>query len=346
MNDIEHANAQVDAFFGQFITSDTPGAVVLVINQGQIIHRTAYGLADLQNNTPMTVHHALHLASTSKQMTAISIMMLAMQRLIDYDATLNTYIPELTNVAGICTIRQMLQHTSGLPDYDDGITELLLAHTNTPTNDDMVTIINRAPALVSPPGSVYAYSNVGYDLLAVVVERVAKQSFPDFLQSHIFTPLGMQHTFSLPNPERRAHDLLAFSYIGSHTKPELYESDILDAIYGSGSVYATVDDMALFDAALYDERLIPQSIYQEALRPAILSDGSTAPYGFGLELGEWNAESYVAHSGSWLGFNSDYVRFPQRRFSAIVLLNRAYDYPDTPRIGIQVAALYLDQRTR
>jgi len=339
--DLAAMNARVDAFFGAFITAKTPGGVVLVIANGQIVHQAAYGLADIKHHTPLSVDHALHLASIGKQLTALSIMMLAEQGLLDYDAPLSTYLTELTNIAGTCTIRHMLQHTSGLPDYENGITDALLAESDTPSNADMVTVVRRKRTLLAEPGAVYSYCNVGYDLLAVVVERVSGQSFPQFLHTRIFNVLGMTRTFSLPNAHRRAHDLLALSYTGTSKKPELYASDDLDGIYGSGSVYATIGDMAKYDAALATNTLVSPRTYQDALAPAVLNDGSVAPYGFGLELGHWHTEAYLAHSGSWLGFRGDYVRFPQRRFSTLVLLNRDYDYPGEPRIALQVAKLYL-----
>lgn len=335
-------NARIDAFFAQFITPKTPGAAVMVIHDGQIIHQAAYGLADLDAQIPLTTDHGFHIASMSKQMTALAIMMLAEQGALAYAAHINTYIPELTNIAGTCTVRQLLHHTSGLPDYENGITDALLAESGTPSNADMVTVVHRKHTLLAEPGAVYSYCNVGYDLLAVVVERVSGQAFPDFLQTRIFDVLGMTRTFSLPNAHRRAHDLLALSYTGSHQHPELYASDPLDTIYGSGSVYTTLEDLARYDAALYTDTLVSHHTYQEALQPAVLNDDSVVPYGFGLELGHWRGEAYVAHTGSWLGFNSDYVRFAQHRLSAFVLLNRDYDYPNDPRIALHVAQFVLD----
>jgi CubicO group peptidase (beta-lactamase class C family) len=340
---LQQVHAQVDEFFGQFITPQTPGAAVMVINNGTMLYQAAYGIADLDAQTPLTVDHGFHIASMSKQMTAIVIMMLAEQGKLAYDDPLNTYIPELNGIAGRCTIRQMLHHTAGLPDYADGITKALLARSDTPTNADIVAVMRRKRTLRTQPGAAYYYSNVGYELLAVVVERITGQAFPDVLQTRIFDVLGMTRTFSMPNPQRRADDLLALSYTGSHKKPTLYASDPLDGIYGSGSVYTTLGDLAMYDAALYGNTLVSQEAYQVASIPAVLNDGRHVDYGFGLELGQWHSESYVAHTGSWLGFNSDYVRFTQRRFSAIVLLNRDYNYPNNPRIALQIAGLYLAQ---
>lgn len=335
------ANDAVDAFFGTFIDPQTPGGVVIVMKDGQIIHQAAYGMANMKKKTPLTVDHQFHLASIGKQMTAMAIMILAEEGKLSYDDTLSTYIPEIAKLSDSMTIRQVLNHTSGMPNYSDGITDTLLARVDEPTNADMVAVVSRKRKLHAEPGAEFYYSNVGYDLLAVVIERVSGETYPDFVQTHIFDKLGMTHTFSLPNAKRRKDPLIAISYTGSSQKPEAYPSDSLDGIYGSGSIYSTVGDMALYDEALYSDALVSQKTYKEALKPAVLNDGSKEAYGFGLEFAKWQNESYVAHSGAWLGFNNDYVRFSKRHFSVIVLLNRDYDYPNDPRIALKVAEFYL-----
>jgi CubicO group peptidase (beta-lactamase class C family) len=334
------ANEQVDSWFAQFITPETPGGVALIVKDGVIVHQAAYGLADLEHATPLTVDHAFHLASMSKQMTALCIMMLAEQQKLSYDDPVGRYLPELQKFGDALTIRRMLNHTSGLPDYQDGVIDPLMKQSDHPTNDDLLQVIKRTRKLLYPPGDQSHYSNVGYDLLAIVIERVSGMTFPEFVQTRIFDVLGMTHTFSLPNDARMDRDLIALSYTGSSDEPEVYRSDELDGIYGSGSIYSTIGDMALYDEALYGDVLVSQDTYAEALKPAMLNDGSSDPYGFGLELGQWHADAYAAHSGAWLGFNTDYVRFPARHLSVVVLLNRDYDYPDDPRIALQVAEFY------
>lgn len=334
-------NLHVDRFFQTFISPSSPGGVVIVLQDGQIIHQTAYGLAHLAHHTKNTVNHAFHLASMSKQMTALAIMQLAQQGKLHYDDLLSTHIPELTTLNAPMTIRHLLTHTAGLPDYDDGISDALSARADEPTNADMVAVVSQACTLVAQPGDMYYYSNVGYDLLAVVIERTSGNTFPAFMHTHIFDVLQMTHTFSMPNPRRMTQDLIALSYTGGSHTPTPVSAHHLDGIYGSGSVYSTIGDMALYDEALYGNKLVAQDRFQEAYTPIRLNNGNIAPYGFGLELADWHGEAYTAHSGSWLGFISDYVRFPKRHFSVIVLLNRDYDYPDDPRIALKVAEFYL-----
>ena len=339
--DYQAINDEVDAFFGEFINEKTPGGMVLVLQDGQIIHQAAYGLANLKKKTPLTVDHIMHLASMGKQMTAMSIMILAEQGKLEYDDPISKYIPEISQFGDEFTIRTVMHHTSGLPDYGDGITESLMKRSDNPTNEDMIDVLSKKRKLLSDPGEAFYYSNAGYDMLAVLIERVSGESFPDFVKSNIFDPLGMTNTFSLPDKKRRANSMVTISYTGSSDAPEAYPNDPLDNIYGSGSIYSTIGDMALYDEALYGDTLVSQKTIKEALKPATLNDGSLAPYGFGLEFEKWKKETYVAHSGAWLGFNNDYVRFPQRHFSVIVLLNRDYEYPDDPRIALKVAEFYL-----
>lgn len=335
------ANRKVDKFFASFVGKDTPGGAVIVLKDGQTLYKAAYGLANLEDGTPLTVNHAFHLASVGKQMTALAIMMLAQQGKLNYDDPIGKYIPELSHFGKDFTIRQMLHHTSGLPDYNAKLEKAMYARTDQPTNADLVAALSKMKAPSTKPGEAFEYSNPGFDLLGSVIERISGQTFANFMQKTIFGPLGMTHTFSLPNETRRADPLVAMSYTGSTKSPEAYPYDDLDGLYGSGSIYSTVGDMALYDEALYAGTLLPVSALQEAFQPAELNDGTTEPYGFGWELEKVKGQSYVAHSGAWLGFNSDYVRFLDQHFSVIVLLNRDYDYPDDPRIGLKIANFYL-----
>jgi CubicO group peptidase (beta-lactamase class C family) len=341
ITDYSQANQQVDDFFAEFTNRDTPGGAVIVLKDGETIYQSAYGIANLDDNTPLTTDHIFHIASVGKQMTAVGIMMLHEEGKLNYDDAVGKYVPEVEQFGDEFTIRHLLNHTSGMPDYDSTIQDGLYARADEPTNEDLVAVLSEMDELPSTPGDAFEYSNPGYDLLAVVIERISGQSFPKFMQTRIFDPLGMENTFSLPNAQRRADPMVAISYTGENGKPEAYPSDDLDNLYGSGSIYTTIGDMALYDEALYTDQLIPQSTLEEAFQPAELNDGSIEPYGFGWELEKWNGKSYVAHSGAWLGFNSDYVRFAERHFSVIVLLNRDYDYPDDPRIALQIAEFYL-----
>lgn len=331
--------AQVDQLFRGFINQGEPGAAVIVIQQGKVLYKAAYGLADVEKGVPLTPQHIFHIGSVGKQFTAIGIMQLFQAGKLDYDDAIRTYLPELPAWADKVTIRHLLHHTSGLPDYTDSMIDKLFERTDTPTNADVIAVLAQMHKLPAEPSARFEYSNVGYDLLGSIIERVSKQTFPDFLQTHIFTPLGMTQTFSVPNTVRQKAKLVAHSYEDADSEP--YDADPLDGLLGSGSVYATVADLYRYDQALYTDKLVKQAVLAEAFQSGVLNDGSATDYGFAFELEHWAKKAYVAHSGAWLAFEADYVRFPKERLAVFVLLNRSYGIPDEPRLGLQVAKLYL-----
>lgn len=334
----EKASA-VDRLFTAFIAEAEPGATVMVIQRGKILYQAAYGLADVEAGVALTPAHIFHIGSVGKQFTAIGIMQLLQTGKLAYDDAIRTYLPELPAWADAITIRHLLHHTSGLPDYTDAIMDKMFQRSDTPSNADLIAVLAtmRKPG---EPGEWFEYSNIGYDLLGSIIERVSGQTFARYLESHIFKPLAMKQTFSLPNARRQQAKLVAHSYEAADGEP--YDTDPLDGLLGSGSVYSTVGDMYLYDQALYGNKLVKQAILAEAFKTGVLNDGSKTGYGFAFELETWQKRAYVAHSGAWLAFQSDYVRFPKEQLSVFVLLNRSYAIPDEPRIALQVAKIYLD----
>lgn len=331
--------AKVDQLFATFIADNEPGAAVIVIQQGKVLYKAAYGLADLDQEIALTPQHIFHIGSVGKQFTAIAIMQLYQAGKLDYDDPIRTYLPELPAWGDTITVRHLLHHTGGLPDYTDKLIDDLFAHSDTPTNADLIAALTTLRKLPSAPGEEFEYSNVGYDLLGSIIARVSGQSFRAYLDRQIFRPLGMTQSFSLPNAAKQGGKLVAHSYEAADSEP--YDWDPLDGLVGSGSVYATVEDLYRYDQALYTDKLVKQAVLAAAFQSGILQDGRKTDYGFAFELERWQKRAYVAHSGAWLAFQSDYVRFPKEQLSVFVLLNRSYAIPDEPRLGLQVAAIYL-----
>ncbi|MFN8445637.1 MAG: serine hydrolase domain-containing protein [Caldilineaceae bacterium] len=268
-------------------------------------------------------------------------MMLAEAGKLKYDPAIRTYLPELPAWGEQVMIRHLLYHTSGLPDYTDAMLDRMFERSDTPDNEDLLAALAHI-RLRSAPGAVFEYSNPGYDLLGLLVARVSGQKFPDFMQQRIFAPLGMTRTFSLPRRDHLRLPLLAHSYtVDDNNKPVAYDLDPLDNLVGSGSIYSTVEEMALYDQALYSNTFVKPATLAEAFRSGVTNDGKKTDYGFGWEIERWQGKPYVAHSGAWLAFLSDYVRFLNQELSVIVLFNRDYNVPDEPRIGVQVAQIFL-----
>ncbi len=333
---------RVDRLFRSFINAESPGAAVIILQKGKVLYRAAYGLADLDRASPLTPEHIFHIGSVGKQFTALAIMMLVEEGKLGYEDPLQRYLPELPAWSKKVTIRHLLHHTSGLPDYDDDLGERLFNQSERPDNLDLLAVLSTMRKLPANPGELFEYSNPGYDLLGLIIERVSRQRFSDFVQSSFFGPLDMTHSFSQPNPKRMKDPLIAHSYIETNGVIEAYDSDPMDDLVGSGSIYSTLDDMARYEQALFSNKLVKTSTLAQAFTSGELNNGETTGYGFAWEIERWNRRSYVAHSGAWLGFTSDFVHFLKEELSVIVLLNRDYDVPDAPRIGVQVAKIYLN----
>jgi CubicO group peptidase (beta-lactamase class C family) len=324
------------------ITKDSPGAAVLVIERGKVIHQKGYGLADLEKGAPIAPHTALHLGSVGKQFTALGVMLLHEQGKLEYDDPIGKYIPELKWTGAEVTIRRLLHHTSGLPDYDemDALYNRLIEISAEPRNADLLKALSKQSELLYTPGSKFLYSNTGYDVLGALIEKISGQSYADFMQERVFTPLGMTHTFALPNEKRNA-PYVALSYWDDGGQPAYYEPDPMDNIPGSGGIYSSIGDMVLYDQALYTDKLVKQSTLAEAFTEGKLNNGEGLAYGFAWELGTENGNFYTAHSGAWLGFTSYYLRFPEKELSVVLLCNFDYLDPDEETLAFEIADLYL-----
>ena len=332
---------EIDALMAKYV--DGPGGAVMVIQDGEIIYQNGYGLADVENGLPITTDSVFHLGSVGKQFTALGVMMLAEQGLVNYDDPIGNYIPEFAWMSDEVTIRRLLYHTSGIMGYDDSdaIYDALVASSDAPTNEDLLDVLAEQGDMLTDPGEEYSYSNTGYEILGSLIERVSGKKYALFMDENIFAPLGMVHTFSLPNPERLKDKNVAQSYYLENGQPLPYEPDILDGLTGSGSIYTTLGDMYLYDQALRNNELVSAETLQEAFTTGTLNNGEEIGYGFGVELDDYSGYSYIGHSGAWLGFESYYLYIPDRNLSVVVLLNLDYSEEGAEGIAFSIADLYL-----
>jgi CubicO group peptidase (beta-lactamase class C family) len=328
---------EIDALMAEY--ADAPGGAVMVIEDGGILFQKGYGLADVENGDPITTDSVFHLGSVGKQFTALGVMILAEQELLNYDDPIKLHLPELEWMGDDVTVRTLLHHTSGVEGYDDSdeIYNALVASAEKPGNDDLLKVLAEQGSMLADPGDEYSYSNAGYDLLGILIERLSGKNYPTFMEENIFSPLGMSNTFAVPNDARLSDENIAQSY----STEGAYEPDILDGLNGAGSIYSTLGDMYLYDQAFYTNELVSQETLAEAFTSGVLNNGEETEYGFGFELGEYSGETYIGHSGAWLGFESYYLRFPDRNLSVVVLLNLDYSEDGAEGIAFSVADLYL-----
>lgn len=304
---------------------------VLVAENGKIIYNKSFGYADEEKKRCLNEHSIFELASVSKQFTAMAIVMLKEKGKLQFDDPLSKYIPELADYNKI-TLRHLLNHTSGLPDYmifrDSFFDKSKIA-----TNQDIVEIMHKHHSeLYFEPGTRWAYSNTGYDLLAVVVERVSGRSFEDFLQKFIFKPLKMDNTFVYARrlaPKKL--DNYAYGYVYSdrlhkYVLPDEEENTRfvvwLDGIHGAGSVNSTVMDLFKWDRALYTHKLVSEESMKAIFSDPGVSKVASQRYGFGWFLEEFaDLGKIVNHNGGWPGYQTFIDRHIDKDKTIIVLLN-------------------------
>jgi len=310
-----------------------PGAAVLVLKDGVPVLRRAYGLADLERGTPVTAATDFRLASMTKQFTAAAILLLAQDRRLTLEDPVRRWLPSLPPAAEPVTLRQLLTHTAGLIDYED----LIPADATRQVHDaDVLKLLERENRTYFTPGTQYRYSDTGYSLLALVVERASGRDFASFLRARIFIPLGMYSSLAyeagISSVPRRA-----FGYSPSGAAWQRTDQSLTSAVLGDGGVYSSIDDLAKWDAALYDTRLLAWSSLQTAFRPATETDDPAVRYGFGWRI----TGETLWHSGETVGFRNVIVRWPARHFTVIVLTNR--DEPQPYALALAIAKLYFPE---
>jgi len=325
---------KVDRLFAPWSKGDSPGAAVIVIKDSQILLKKGYGLANLENKKPIEPDTAFLLASITKQFTAMAIMMLAERGNLRYENPLSKYFPEFPPYARQITIRHLLNHMAGFPEYDELFLESgkldkdypRSAKTKPssfePTAKDALAILAQVKAPRFAAGEKWEYSNSGYVILAQIVEKVSGQSFSQFLQQNIFTPLGMKRSLLYDETRPKIQNVAT-----SYTLKDGVYKDIdytpQNAIYGEDNIYTTVEDMYKWDQALYTEKLVKAVTLKEAFTAGRLNNGESAEYGFGWNVRKFFGLNTVAHSGSWIGFRTYIVRFPDQHFTVVVLANLA-----------------------
>ena len=285
---------------------------ILVATRGDIVYRKGFGKADVRTAINFTPDTPCDIGSLTKQFTAMAIMILAERKQLSYDDPVSKYIPEFSGAShlGEITIRQLLTHSSGIPDYGDlGIDDSGL------NQSSLIAALLKRDSGLAPPGVKYRYSNPGYALLAVVVQRNSGRRFGDFLSQEIFSPSGMTNTFvyderSVKRPEMAVgYDMFGQLDDGAPT-----------AVPGDGGIYSTVNDLFRWDRALYTEKLVHQSTLAEAFTPGRVREGTSA-YGFGWNVGLDGTGKYVWHTGSHAGFRAFIERRLNQQVTVIMLTN-------------------------
>ncbi|MFN3969477.1 serine hydrolase [Flavobacterium sp.] len=303
----------------------------LVAEQGKVIYKKSFGLANEETKEPLNENSIFELASVSKQFTAMAIAILQEKGKLNLNDKMSKYIPELAYYDNI-TIKNLVHHTSGLPDYMD-LMETRFDKSKIATNKDIVKIFAKEqPKLVFDTNTKWEYSNTGYALLATIIEKASGMSYGDYLQIAIFTPLKMTNTFVYTRryaPKKVSNYAYGYVYsddLKKHVLPDdLAETKMvvwMDGIVGDGTVNSTANDLLVWDRALYTNQLLSKSGMEQVFTAGTLADGSATKYGFGWMLD--NHPDYgkmASHSGGWPGYKTYIDRHLDNDKTIIILSN-------------------------
>jgi CubicO group peptidase (beta-lactamase class C family) len=361
----------IDAIFSSMSSPDAPGFAVLVRKDGQTVFERGYGLRDLRSKAKIDGRTNFRLASFTKQFTAMAIMLLVHDGKLRYEETLTEIFPDFPDYGKTITVRNLLNHTSGLPDYEDLMDAV--EKTKGPIwtlekqiqDEEVLELLKREKAGKFAPGTSWSYSNSGYVVLGLVVAKVSGESYGEFLHQRVFAPLKMNHTIVFQKEKNKVVNR-AFGhtgYIMTHggQKPIFSDTDQspTSATLGDGGIYSNLEDLAKWDDALQNHTLLSEKEFQPALTPAKLNDGSDphwpkepnddnlhpelpVSYGFGWFLDPYQGHQRMWHTGSTMGFYSVIERFTDARLSVIVLSNRT-DW-NREKVAQQVADVFLSTK--
>jgi CubicO group peptidase (beta-lactamase class C family) len=355
--------AVTSALLKGVVAEGDPGVAVLVRKDGRTVFEHGYGVRDLRTRVAIDSRTRFRLASVTKQMTAAAVMLLVREGRLRYEDPLTQALPGFPAYGSGITIRHLLTHTSGLPDYEQLMEDA--EKRNGPTwtaerqirDDEVLSLLEKETHGVFAPGTSWAYSNSGYVVLGLVAARAAGKPFGDVLRERIFAPLGMARTLAYEKGRNEVPDR-AYGHTKEPTGFRQTDQSSTSATLGDGGVYSCLEDLAKWDEALRTNALLSKAEMAPALTPARLLDGSQprwpkggeggdnlfpgqpVAYGFGWFLDPWEGRPRAWHHGETTGFRSIVERFPADGVTIVILANRG-DL-DLKSLALEVAKAELD----
>ena len=309
----------MDKLLLEWNKSGSPGGSFAVIKDGNVLYKGGFGYGNLDYDYPNAPNTVFYLASVSKQFTAMSMALLEEQGKISLDDDIRKYFPEIPDYGYKITIRNLIHHTSGLRDYLNLWILKGRSYADVFDEQEIINLIARQKALNFKPGDQYMYSNSGYFLMAVLVKRVSGMSLRDYTNQYFFQPLEMNNTHFHDNRNMIVKNR-AESYVKNDSVLERVHSSF--DLVGSGGLVSNIDDLILWDKNYYSNKIgSGEKLMETILTKGILNNGDTLDYAFGLVHGEYKGLKTIGHSGGYLGFRTHMLRFPEQRFSVIILAN-------------------------
>ena len=329
--------AKVDKIFERYNRTDSPGCVAGATIDGATVLTGAYGMADLEHGIALAPESILEPGSIAKQFTAAAVLLLVQQGKLALDDPVRKYIPEVPDYGTPITIRNLINHTSGLRDW--GSVEGIAGWPRTTreyTHAHVLEIVSRQRALNYPPGAEYSYTNTGFNLAAILVSRVSGKTFPEFTREQIFAPLGMTSTQWRDDFRRIVRNrAVAYSASGNAFQQDMPFEDV----FGNGGLLTTVGDLLRWNGNFTDAKVGGRAFVDSEHQQGRLTDGRTIAYAAGLMVLHWKGLNEVSHSGSTAGYRGWLGRYPEQGLSVAVMCNVAS--ANATQLGHQVADVYL-----
>ncbi len=331
----ENLAAAVNEILEKTYKPDEPGAAVIVVRDGKVVLRKGYGRANMELGVPVEPDMVFRIGSVTKQFTAVAILMLVEQGKLSLDDDITKFLPDYPTKGQKITIEHLLTHTSGIKSYTS-LPEWKAQWRKDVPVGELIGIFKDKP-MDFAPGERYAYNNSAYVLLGAVIEKASGQTYEEFVEKNIFAPLGMKHSF-YDNTEQ-----IITRRVAGYSKGK---EGFINAAYlsmsqpqAAGSLVSTVDDLALWDAALYTEKLVKQESLKQAWTSEKLNNGKATNYGFGWSISTYEGHPVIEHSGGINGFASYALRMPNDRVFVAMLTNRDFESPGKHVLKIAALAI-------
>jgi CubicO group peptidase (beta-lactamase class C family) len=329
--------AKVDKIFQRFAKAEAPGAVVLVGRGANVVLQRAYGLADLERQVPLSVESVFDIGSTSKQFTAACVLLLELEQKLALGDLANKHVPELPACCDAVTVRHLMLHTSGIPDYIGLMATAGADLEDRTTADEAIAALEEVAALDFAAGSKWQYSNSNYFLLSEVVERTAKRSLAEFAHERLFEPLKLARThIHTDSTQLVPHRALSYTK-GARGRWRWNFSNWEQT--GDGAVFTTVGDLFVWARNFHSGAVGGPALLAAMAAPGKLDDGSPLEYGAGLMFTKDNGIDVVSHGGAWAGYRAELLRVPSKELVVVCLCNRDDGNPSEMCRRVMRAAL-------
>ena len=348
----------VDKLFAPFAKADSPGCAVGIYQNGQVVYKKAYGMADLERNVPLTTDSVFDVGSIAKQFTAASVVLLVQEGKLKFTDTVRKYVPELPAYYDQVTIDHLIHHTSGMTEVaalviliHEGLGQQHISDLEAEardgqgdfhmSNDEFIQLMSRLKSLNFQPGEQSQYTNSGYILLAVIVKRASGKPLPLFAKENIFDPLGMKSAKYVDDHAQIIRNR-AIGYMPRQTGGFLIDSAVNDLI-GDGGLYMTVEDLLRWNHNFDTGQVGGPEFLKTMLTIGKLNNGKDLGYASGLSITRYRGLTTVGHGGANHAYWNDFIRFPDQQFAVVCMCNT---FTNTQNLTREIATLYLGDKMK